>query len=370
MEKIIAVVGPTASGKTAIGVKLAKEFGGEIVSADSRQVFRGLDIGTGKEGHLREGREAPTPKSQSLNQSPTRNHQLSNVADLEHSLRYVDGVPQWLIDIKEPEERFSVFEWLPLARLAIEDILSRGKVPIIVGGTGLYIQALTEGFSLDGNISKAMMGKVDKYTREELNLLTIQELINILSTLYPQGYPQVDEHNSHRLVRAIERAQDGIIPVKQGPEYDMLQVAPTLSRQDLYQRIDERVDGRFEEGMLEEVIGLIRNGVDSNWLEKLGLEYRIIGQFVIESGAMNRELQVTQKGESLDSKLMTRDSIVSSIATGLALTEEFAAMKQHLKYKIHAFARRQLTWFRRFPEIEWLSDCSSIKDEVRVFLGS
>jgi tRNA dimethylallyltransferase len=169
-RKIIAIVGPTASGKTGIGVRLAKEFNGEIISADSRQVYRGLDLGTGKDGapaHSAEisndefliSKQIPKQESFQLPNGEQGDWTLDNwklirnslleIRNLQNARRFVDGIPQWLIDIKEPGEKFTLFDWLPLARLAIEDIFSRGKTPIIVGGTGLYIQALIEGFALE-----------------------------------------------------------------------------------------------------------------------------------------------------------------------------------------------------------------------------
>ncbi len=292
-RKIICIVGPTASGKTGWGVSVARKFNGEIISADSRQVYRGLDIGTGKD--------------------------LEDYRDVKYHL----------IDICEPGVYFTMFDWLERAREIIEDIFTRGKTPIIVGGTGLYVQALIEGFELKVESQKS---KVKRYRREELESKSLEELQKIIFKLKILN-SKLDMNNPHRIIRAIEKVQSGEIANKKKPDFQALQIAIDLPRDVLYDRIDQRVEERFEQGMLEEVKSLIASGVDKKWLLGLGLEYRIIGRFVL--------------GEN---------------------NQIFDEMKQELKYKIHAFARRQLTWFRRFPEIVWCNDLKSAEEEIKKFL--
>jgi len=292
-RKIICIIGPTASGKTGWGVSVARKFNGEIISADSRQVYRGLDIGTGKD--------------------------LEDYRDVKYHL----------IDICEPGVYFTVFDWLERAREVIEDIFTRGKTPIIVGGTGLYVQALIEGFELKFESQKS---KVKRYRREELESKSLEELQKIIFKLKIVN-SKLDMNNPHRIIRAIEKVQSGEIANKKKPDFQALQIAIDLPRDVLYDRIDQRVEERFEQGMLEEVKSLIASGVDKKWLLGLGLEYRIIGRYVL--------------GES---------------------SQSFDKMKQELKYKIHAFARRQLTWFRRFPEIVWCNDLKSAEEEIKNFL--
>lgn len=292
-RKIICIIGPTASGKTGWGVSVARKFNGEIISADSRQVYRGLDIGTGKD--------------------------LEDYSDVKYHL----------IDICEPGVYFTVFDWLERAREVIEDIFTRGKTPIIVGGTGLYVQALIEGFELKFESQKS---KVKRYRREELESKSLEELQKIIFKLKIVN-SKLDMNNPHRIIRAIEKVQSGEIANKKKPDFQALQIAIDLPRDVLYDRIDQRVEERFEQGMLEEVKSLIASGVDKKWLLGLGLEYRIIGRYVL--------------GES---------------------SQSFDKMKQELKYKIHAFARRQLTWFRRFPEIDWCNDLKSAEEEIKNFL--
>lgn len=306
MKKIICVVGPTASGKTGLAVDLAKKFDGEIISADSRQIYRGLDIGTGKD--------------------------LAEYGDIRYHL----------IDICDPEEDFNLFVWLELAQKAAKNILDRGKLPIIAGGTGLYIQAFVEGFKQTDQKLKIKNQNVNvkskKFSRQQLENKTLLQLQEILQKLDENAFGEIDRQNPHRLIRAIERAQEGTKVTKNPPNYEFLQLGINLPREILYKKIDMRVDSRFREGMLEEVARLLQSGVDPKWLEKLGLEYRIISNF----------LTGNSKFQILNFKIISNEQIMAC--------DEFKKMAQELKYKIHAYARRQLTWFRRFPKIVWVEN--------------
>jgi len=356
-RKIICIIGPTASGKTGWGVEIARKFGGlpalpsaspkllhrcrraklmqagEIVSADSRQVYRGLDIGTGKEGSSKS-------KIQMSNKA-----QNPNVKKLTGNIRWIDNVPQWLIDIVEPETKFTMFDWLGRARKVIEDIFARGKIPVVVGGTGLYVQSLVEGFELTQKSklkSQNCNSKIKTFSRKELEKKSLKQLQRICLRLKTYDL-RLDLSNPHRLIRAIERAQDGEVIAKKKPNFEVLQIAIDLPREILYQRIDQRVEEWFKERFVEEVQGLLDRGVDSKWLEKIGLEYRILGNFVIENSLKIKNCKI----ENLP---------------------EFQEMKQRLKFAIHAYARRQLTWFRRFPEVKWCKDLKSAGKEIRKFL--
>lgn len=342
IRKIIAIVGPTATGKTGIGVKVAKDFNGEIISADSRQVFRGLDLGTGKEGSAIGG-QVESIKLKVERRLPTPDSKLQTLRD---ALYIVDDVPQWLIDIKDPGEEFHLFEFLELAKLAIEDIFSRGKIPVIVGGTGLYIQGLVEGFQLS---QKSGVGSREKYTREYLEHNSKEELTKILEVLDLEAFSKVDQNNPHRLIRAIERAQDGFEMIKVKPDYNVLQIGINWPKEVLANRIDKRVDDRFDQGMLEEVRGLLKKGVDSDWLLKLGLEYREITKSLITPINL------------IDPNKLQLDQIKKS--------QEFRDMSQTLKLRIRQFAKRQNTWFKRFPEIVWENDYIKIKKIVKDYLN-
>lgn len=323
-RKIICIVGPTASGKTALGVKLAKKFsakggpapgwnGAEIISADSRQVYKGLDIGTNKD------------------------------------LGEYNGVKHHLIDVCEQGEEFSVFDWLELAKIAIEDIFKRGKIPIVVGGTGLYIQALVEGFEQQVKCRKYKVTS-NKYTRQELDRKSLEELQEIYGKL-PTTNDKLDLQNPRRLIREIERIQEGTCVSRQKPDFEVLQIGITLPRGILYEKIDRRVDSRFKDGMLEEVGGLLNDGVNEKWLLDLGLEYKIIGNFLIN----NFQFSI------FNLKSIFNDSIFK--------TKEFREMAQELKWKTHAYARRQLTWFHRFEEIKWVKINKEAEKLVAEFLN-
>lgn len=363
-RKIIAIVGPTASGKTGWGVGIAREFGGlpalpsakrwpagEIISADSRQVYKKLDIGTGKEGIPNE----ITKFTKIQNYKTEKQSDNLTIQQLEKSIRYIDEIPQWLIDVVSPEESFTMFDWLERARVIIEDIFSRGKLPIVVGGTGLYIQALAEGFELEQ--SKKLKVKSKKYSRKELEKKSLKQLQNIYFKLKTLNL-KLDLQNPHRLIRVIERVQSGEVVSKKKPDFEVLQIAVDLPREVLYRRIDQRVDDWFEQGFIEEVQGLLNSGVDSEWLEKIGLEYRILGNFIIE----NSLPAGSAKARKIAPKRSRREKLKIENLPG------FQEMKQELKFAIHSYARRQLTWFRRFPEIIWRKDLRSAEEEIEKFL--
>jgi len=389
-RKIIAILGPTASGKTAVGVKLAKKFNGEIVSADSRQIFRGLDLGTGKEGKPAEGGQLSVvslPKGD----PPLGDCQLS-VEQLKKCLRYIDNIPQWMIDVANPEEDYNMFKWLEGAKIAIEDIFSRGKLPIIVGGTGLYAQALLEGFELKSkfqnpnykqrvipapivNRGKRPAGiqsvcidsgsqatvRNDRYEREQLEKLMIGQLQQILREIDLDIYNCLaDQKNPHRLIRAIERAQSGEEMTKVKPDWDVLQIGLEWPREILNLRIDKRAEERFEQGMLGEIIGLLQSGVNVEWLIGLGLEYGIIGNFAIS----NFKPCLPAGRFQISNKTPMTKSQFRKIAN----TMEFEMMNQTLKLRSHQYAKRQMTWFKRFLEIVWLKEYDDIEKRAEKFL--
>ena len=273
--KVVAVVGTNASGKSALGVELAKRYGAEIISADSRQVFRGLDLGSGK----------ITPEE-------------------------MQGVPHHLIDVREPNEFFSMADFQRMSYAAIDGILARGRLPMIVGGTGLYVDSVLDGYLLSDR-------EPDLAYRAELEKLTTPQLYDMLLTLLPDA--QVDRNNRNRVMRMIERIHDGddAVPGKQ-PRYRSLRLGVSWPREVLAQRIDERLKMRVEQGMIEEVQGLMDRGATKEFLLGLGLEYRFITQYL--TGA-----------------IPDRDEMLRLLAI---------AIKQ--------FAKRQMTWFRRNPDIVWL----------------
>lgn len=274
-QKIVVIVGTNASGKSNLGVKLAKKYNGEIISADSRQVFERLDLGSGK------------------------------ITEAE-----MDGVRHHLLDVRKPGEFFSMADFQQLAYEAIEDILSRGKVPFIVGGTGLYVDSVADGYILSDK-------EPDRQLREELEKRDTPTLYAMLKEKIPDT--DIEPRNRHRVMRALERiAAEDYTPAGKAPRYDVLKLGVTWDRETLKQRIDERLDRRLEQGMVDEVRDLLAEGVSEEFMMKLGLEYRFLTRYL--------------KGE-------------------LSLEE----MKEELGNAIKKFAKRQMTWFRKDPRIIWLN---------------
>lgn len=275
LPKVVAVVGTNASGKSALGIELAKRYQAEIISADSRQVFRGLDLGSGK----------ITPEE-------------------------MQDVPHHLIDVREPNDFFSMADFQRMAYQAIEEIRGRGNLPMIVGGTGLYVDSVLDGYLLSDK-------EPDLAYRAELEKLTTPQLYAMLLALKPDV--QVERNNRNRVMRIIERIHDGddAMPGKQA-RYESLRLGVSWPREVLNQRIDERLERRLEQGMIEEVQRLMDEGASQEFLLGLGLEYRFITQYL--TGVIPDKREMLEK---------------------LAI-----AIKQ--------FAKRQMTWFRRCPDIVWL----------------
>ena len=285
LPKVVAVVGTNASGKSALGIALAKKYDAEIISADSRQVFRGLDLGSGK----------VTPEETQV-------------------------VPHHLIDVREPNEFFSMADFQRLSYQAIDEIRGRGRLPMIVGGTGLYVDSVLDGYLLSDK-------EPDLAYRAELEKLTTPQLYDMLLELKPDV--QVEKNNRNRVMRIIERIHDGddAKPGKQA-RFESLRLGVSWPREVLSRRIDERLERRLEQGMIEEVQRLMDEGATTEFLLGLGLEYRFITQYLI--------------GEIPDRQVM--------------LDKLAIAIKQ--------FANRQMTWFRRNPEIVWLDMSGDAFDQA------
>lgn len=277
-EKIIVILGPTAVGKTSISIEIAKALDGEVVSADSRQVYRGLNIGSGK----------VTPSE-------------------------MDGVPHHLIDIANPEEIFSVSDYLHLGRQALSDILTRKKVPVVVGGTGFYIDALLGTISLP-NVP------ADQDLRTKLSGFSLEELNAELQNLDPERIKTIDTKNPVRLIRAIEiaRALGATPPSYSEKLYDIAYIGLTLPSEELGRKIHNRLLERLQTGMLEEAVQLHAHGLSWERMESLGLEYRY----------MARHLQAHISYEE---------------------------MIAQLELEIRHYAKRQMTWFKRNKNIDWFS---------------
>ena len=272
--KLIAVMGTNASGKSGLGIELAARYGGEVVSADSRQVFRGLDLGSGK----------ITPEE-------------------------ARGVPHHLIDVCEPGDFFSMADFQRLAYAAIDDILARGKIPFLVGGTGLYVDAVIDGYELSDI-------EPDLELRAHLETFETPALYEMLKEKLPDT--EIDPKNRNRVMRALERlAADDYHPRRRSPRYEVLKLGVTWPREVLKERIDERLERRLQQGMIDEVKGLMEQGVSTEFLTKLGLEYRYITEYLLGRWT-------------------------------------YEQMLDELSRAIKRFAKRQMTWFRKEENLHWL----------------
>ena len=298
LPRLVVVLGPTASGKSALGIALAQRFDGEIVSADSRQVYRGLDIGTAK----------VTPDEQAL-------------------------VPHHLLDVADVNDTYTVAQFRQQAIAAINGILERGKKPFLVGGSPHYIQAVVDNLAIPAIAPQPAL-------RAELEQRSLSDLLAELERLDPQSYAVIDRDNPRRVIRALEVCLVSGKPfseqrTRHDPLYDCLLLGINWPRALLYQRIDQRVDERMAQGMVQEVQNLLARGVNHERLEDLGLEYRFISRLL--------------RGEFASAEEMT----------------------QRLKYAIHDFTRRQLSWFRRDPRIMWIDgyDVEKAKSLVEEFLA-
>ncbi|MDP6387720.1 MAG: tRNA (adenosine(37)-N6)-dimethylallyltransferase MiaA [Candidatus Pacebacteria bacterium] len=238
--KIIVILGPTATGKSDLAVKLAKKFDGEIISADSRQVYRGLDIGSGK-----------------------------------ITKKEMGGVPHYLIDIANPKRKFSVAQYKKLADKKITEIHKIRKTPFIVGGTGFYIQAIVDNLILPEV-------KPNYKLRRQLERKSAKELFIILKKLDKDRAQEIERDNPRRLIRAIEIARElGKVPkLKIKPKYATFQVGLKLPEKKLYEKIHKRLLKRMKNGMLSEARRLRRRGLAWKRLEALGLEYRYMALYL------------------------------------------------------------------------------------------
>ena len=258
---LIYIIGPTAAGKTALGIALARELGGEIINADSRQVYRYMDIGTAK----------PTAEERSQ-------------------------VPHHLFDLLDPDENFSLGRFLALAKAKIEEIRKRGKTPMVVGGTGQYIRALQEGWEAPE------IGPDEKFRRELEAEATDQgpaALYRRLEAIDPERAGELDPRNVRRVIRALEIHQvTGRVPSalqgKAGEGRPGLMIGLTMERSRLYDRIGQRVDRMMEDGLLEEVKGLAERGYSLGKGPLACPGYRELGQYLAGEIALEEAVQRTK----------------------------------------------------------------------------
>jgi tRNA dimethylallyltransferase len=284
-KNLVVILGPTASGKTEIAARLAGDLQGEIISADSRQVYRGMDIGTGK--------------------------------DLNQYIIDAKKIPYHMIDIIDPQDEFNLFEFQKRFYKIFSHIWNKGNLPVLVGGTGLYLQAVLSNYKMPEALPEPEL-------RKNLEQKSLEELKEIFFAFKPHLHNKTDIEDKHRLIRAIEieRARN-ITNSEQdeSPEIDAVIFGISWERSVLRQRITSRLEERLKHGMIEEVERLHAAGLSWSRLDRFGLEYRYISQY-----------------------LQNRIS--------------FDEMKNKLNVAIHQFAKRQETWFRRMERkgigIKWI----------------
>ena len=299
MQKMITILGPTASGKTPVAARLAAEIGGEIISADSRQVYRRMDIGTGKD------------------------------------LGEYGKIPHHLIDIREPGTKYNLFEYQQDFFDAYQDIQSRGAVPILCGGTGLYIEAVLKGYHLSPVPQNQAL-------RDSLEGKSLAELTQMLTDLKAKTgsnmHNTTDVDSCQRAIRAIEIETYNIehpTPRRELPPVDSIIIGIDIDRELRREKITRRLKARLEEGMVEEVKALLDEGIPADDLIYYGLEYKFVTEYLT--------------GQIIYDEMFTR-----------------------LEIAIHQFAKRQMTWFRgmerRGFKIHWIDATLPLDEKVSQIL--
>ena len=287
MAKLLVICGPTASGKTALAVALAKGTGGEVVSADSMQIYRRMDIGTAK----------PTAEE-------------------------MDGVPHHMLDVADPGEDYSVARYVEEAAACVEDILARGKLPIVAGGTGMYIDNL-----LAGRTFAAFTGKWRQILQDRAAKEGIAALYRELEQVDPQRAARLHLADEKRIIRALEVWHETGETITEHdrrtaalpPRYEAARIGLTFAdRADMWARIDRRVDQMMAAGLVEEVEGLLASGVPERCTAMQAIGYK---------------------------------EMAAALRAGRAVSEA----AEEIKLRSRQYAKRQLTWFRREPSVKWIT---------------
>ncbi len=300
MDNVIIIVGPTASGKTKLSIELAKEIDGEIISADSMQIYKYMDIGTAK-------------------------------ADAEE----MQGIQHYLVDEVTPDEEFSVARFQEKAYQYIEEILQRGKVPIVAGGTGLYVNSLIHNINFTETTSDwELRERLKKEAEEKGN----QYLHDKLREVDPEAAEKLHVNDVKRVIRALEVYEYTKMPIsyhqeisrQNPPRFNYILIGLKMDRQKLYDRINRRVDIMLEKGLVEEVRKLVQRGYDRNAVAMQGLGYK--------------EILAYFRGE---------------------MTLEEAA--EIIKMDSRRYAKRQITWFKRYENIHWvdLDECGDFDEALK-----
>jgi len=305
--RVVAIVGPNAAGKSDLAVELAHKFNGEVISADSRQVYRGLDLSSGK--------------------VPGR----WKLRGFKRLYEYQE-IPHHLVDVTSPRKRFTVQQFKRKAQRAINEILDREALPIIAGGTGLYVNTLLNDISLPE-------APPNRKLRKELEDLTVDQLMHRLKALDASRAKNIDPNNKRRIVRAIEVVVSTRSPVpdidifdSSTSSYSSLKIGLELANEELRRRIRVRLERRLKDGMLDEIKRAHLLGISWRRLDELGLEFRILSQHL--------------RGEIDEAK-----------------------MKEDVINQSWQYAKRQMTWFKRDKEIIWINAPAKAAPLVRDFLA-
>lgn len=299
---IIVILGPTSSGKSDVAIKLARKFNGEIISADSRQIYRGMDMSTGK---------------------------IHGAYNMEHKTFISEGIIHYMIDIVSPKTDYNVAKFKKQVDKIIPNILKRGKLPIICGGTGFWIKAIVDNV-------KFPEVKPNWKLRKKLDKKKITELIQELKRLDPERLKTIDQKNKVRLIRAIEICKAiGFVPDTKykmlNTKYKFLQIGIKLSKEKLYANIRKRLEARFNQEMIKEVANLKKSGLNWKKIQSFGLAYYWIPLYL--------------QGE------LPRDELFKKI---------YQAEKD--------YAKRQMTWFRKDKGIKWLKSRREMEKEIKEFI--
>lgn len=292
LPRVVFVVGPTSNGKTDLGVKLAKKYGGEIINADSRQLYKQVDIGTGKPSGTR--------------------------GEYEHYKAYIHrGVPHYLMDFLPPTESFSAPQWRAAAMKAIHGITRRGHLPIVVGGTGLYISSIVDNLQFPEVEPHPMF-------RKSLEKKPLRDLVSLLLILDPDAFEVVDVKNKRRVIRALEVAtfsgkKFSELRKKGDPIVQALQIGIARTSKDLNARIRVAVEKMIKRGLVREIRELMKQGVPLNAPALTALGYRDFADY-----------------------LLGRVTLQEAV--------------ERLKKQTIQYAKRQWTWFKRDKRIHWVKD--------------
>ncbi|MDD3190295.1 MAG: tRNA (adenosine(37)-N6)-dimethylallyltransferase MiaA [Candidatus Pacebacteria bacterium] len=305
LKPLVVILGPTASGKTGLALKLAKEFYGELINADSRQIYKEMDIATNK-----------------LEKNATRD-------TVEDEIVYIiDKISLHLLDLINPNENFSLADYKRLALQKIEEVQNHGKLPILVGGTGLYISSIVDNLDIPE-------APPDKKLRAELGDKSTKELFNELQNVDPLSAKTIGPDNKRKIIRALEVYKITGKPFsaqqKKGkPLFDILQIGIEIERKELYAKIDKRVDKMIEAGLIDETKRLTKR-YNPDLPAMSGIGYKEINSYLRQEITLEEAIQ-------------------------------------QIKWRTHQYARRQITWFKRDERIHWVKNYKEAEELIKNFI--